>query len=164
MNIYLSIGSNIENRKRNLTDAYRRISKLGKVKSSHIYRTESWGRENLGKFLNACIILETELDFNELLSKLQKMEEEMGRIRKQKWESRKIDIDILFCEDIIFRNPILEIPHKYLRNRRFYLEPLNEIAQDKKDPITGKTINELLIECKDKKKVWKTGNILQLKV
>ncbi len=88
----------------------------------------------------------------------------MGRIRKQKWESRKIDIDILFCEDIIFRNPILEIPHKYLRNRRFYLEPLNEIAQDKKDPITGKTINELLTECKDKKKVWKTGNILQLKV
>ncbi len=163
MNIYLSIGTNLEDRENNLTDAYKRISELGKVMGSHIYRTEPWGREDLPEFLNACIKLETEFPLNELFRELLKIEDEMGRVRKQKWESRKIDIDILLSENLIFRNPYLEIPHKYLRERRFYLEPLNEIASDKQDPITGKTINELLTECEDKKKIWKTGNILQLK-
>lgn len=163
MNIYLSIGSNIGNRKKYLNDAYRKISNYGKVRGSHIYRTEPWGNENLPEFLNACIILDTKLKINEIFIELEKIEEELGRKRKNKWESRKIDIDIILCEDIIFRSNNLEIPHKYFRKRRFYLEPLNEIASSSKDPISGKTVCELLKECKDRKKVWKTGNILQLK-
>lgn len=163
MKIFLSIGSNSGDRDQNLMDAYRRTSKLGKVNCSHIYKTESWGREDLPEFLNVCVGLETEIPLLELFSRLQEIEKKMGRDRIQKWEPRKIDIDILLCENLIFRNSYLEVPHKYLRERRFYLEPLNEIASDELEPITGKSINELLSDCMDEKKVWKTGTILQLK-
>lgn len=163
MNIYLSIGSNIGNRKKYLNVSYERISAFGKVKGSHIYRTEPWGNDSLPEFLNACINLVTKLKINELFKGLKKIEEELGRKRKNKFESRKIDIDIILCEDIIFRSNNLEIPHKYFRERRFYLEPLNEIASSSKDPISGKTVCDLLKGCKDKRKVWKTGNILRLK-
>ena len=163
MNIYLSIGSNIGNRKKYLNDAYYRISNFGKVKGSHLYRTEPWGNDSLPEFLNACINLDTKLKISELFKGLKKIEEKLGKERKNKLESRKIDIDIILCEDIIFRSYNLEIPHKYFRERKFYLEPLNEIASSIRDPVSGKSVFELLKECKDRKKVWKTGNILQLK-
>jgi len=163
MNTYLSIGSNVGEREKELNEAYGRISTLGNVRGSHIYRTEPWGRKDLAEFLNACICLETELPLGELFHCLEKIEKDMGRGRKEKWEPRIIDIDILLFGNLIFKSPYLEVPHKFLRERRFYLLPLNEIAQDVQDPLTGKKVNKLLKECKDNKKVWKIGTLLQLK-
>jgi 2-amino-4-hydroxy-6-hydroxymethyldihydropteridine diphosphokinase len=141
-----------------------RISKLGEIKGSHIYRTEPWGRDDIPEFLNACVYIETDSDIKTLFHALRSIEDRIGRKRKEKWGPRNIDIDLLLSEQLIFRSPILTIPHPYLQMRNFYLTPLSEITKEEVDPITGKKIKTLLEDCPDKKRVWKTGNILRLKV
>ncbi len=161
---YLSLGSNIGNKKKNLLEAFSRISKLGIVKGSHVYRTEPWGREECPEFLNACVFIKTELNIRELFDSLCSIEEKMGRKKREKWANRIIDIDLLLSGQTIFKNTSLEIPHIYLRERNFYLRPLSEIAKEERDPVSGEKIETLLNLCSDKKKVWKAGNILRLKV
>ena len=161
---YLSLGTNIGNKKQNLLEAFAQISKLGNAAGSHIYRTEPWGKEDVPEFLNACVSVKTELDIKKLFDSLCSIEEKMGRKRKEKWGNRVIDIDFLLTGQTIFKSPSLTIPHPYLRERNFYLRPLSEIASNERDPITGERIETLLKICEDKRKVWKTGNILQLKV
>jgi 2-amino-4-hydroxy-6-hydroxymethyldihydropteridine diphosphokinase len=160
---YLSLGSNIGDRETNLLKTFTQISELGEVKGSHIYRTEAWGRNNLPEFLNACVYIKTDLDINRLFQSLRSIENKMGRIRKEKWGSRIIDIDLLLVDQLIFKSPKLKIPHPYLKERNFYLKPLHEITKEETEPISGKKIKTLLEDCPDKKKVWKTGSILQLK-
>jgi dihydroneopterin aldolase/2-amino-4-hydroxy-6-hydroxymethyldihydropteridine diphosphokinase len=161
--VYLSLGSNMGDKKKNLMKAFTKISKLGEVKGSHIYRTEPWGRDDLPEFLNACVYIKTELDIKNLFRALHSIEEEMGRKRREKWEERIIDIDLLLSEQLIFRSPALTIPHSYLSVRNFYLKPLSEMTKEKIEPLSGETIKTLLEKCPDRKKVWKTGNILRLK-
>lgn len=160
MKCYLSIGSNEGNKRNNIIDAYNRISELGDVNGSSIYRTEPWGREEQPEFFNACLGVDTEKNPQELLLSIKDVEQDMGRKNKEKWSSRIIDIDVLLVEDLIYFSPGLRIPHKYLWERRFYLEPLSEIAGNAVDPVTGKRIKVLLNECEDEKKVWKIGTIL----
>jgi 2-amino-4-hydroxy-6-hydroxymethyldihydropteridine diphosphokinase len=160
---YLSLGSNMGNKEKNLLKAFINISKLGEVKGSHIYRTEPWGRNDIPEFLNACVCIDTESEIPPLFQALRSIEDGMGRKRKEKWGPRIIDIDLLLSEQLIFRSPTLTIPHPYLHLRNFYLKPLSEITGEEIDPITGKKIKALLEDCPDKKRVWKTGNILQLK-
>jgi 2-amino-4-hydroxy-6-hydroxymethyldihydropteridine diphosphokinase len=160
---YLSLGSNIGNRETNLRKAFIHISKLGEIRGSHIYRTEAWGRNHIPEFLNACIYIKTELDINRLFQSLRSIENKMGRKRNEKWGSRIIDIDLLLVDQLIFKRPELEIPHPYLKERNFYLKPLHEITKEEIEPISGKKIENLLADCPDKKKVWKTGSILRLK-
>jgi 2-amino-4-hydroxy-6-hydroxymethyldihydropteridine diphosphokinase len=163
MDAYLSLGSNIGNRETNLRKTFAQISKLGEVTGSHIYRTEPWGRNNIPEFLNACVYIRTDLDIYRLFQSLHSIENKMGRKRKEKWGSRIIDIDLLLVDQLIFKSPELEIPHPYLKERKFYLKPLYEITKGEIEPISGKKIKNLLEDCPDKKKVWKTGSILQLK-
>lgn len=158
---YLSLGSNIGNRKTNLHFAFTQISKLGETKGSHIYRTEPWGKDDIPEFLNACVYIETELDINKLFHELRSIENKMGRKRKEKWDSRIIDIDLLLSDQLILMSPSLMIPHPYLHMRNFYLKPLSEIIKEETEPLTGKKIKTLLADCPDRKSVWKTGNILQ---
>ncbi len=161
---YLSLGSNMDDKEKNLQKTFIQISRLGEVKGSHIYRTEPWGREDVPEFLNACVYLETESNIKDLFHALQSIEDRMGRERKEKWGQRIVDIDLLLFEQLIFRSPELRVPHQYLKTRNFYLKPLLEIAEEEKDPLSGKKIKTLLEVCPDKKKVWKTGNILRLRV
>ncbi len=160
---YLSLGSNRGNKEANLLKTYIQISKMGEVKGSHIYRTEPWGRDDIPEFLNACVYIETELALKNLFQALLSIEEKMGRKRKEKWGERIIDVDLLLSEQLIFSSPALNVPHPYLRMRNFYLIPLCEITKEERDPLSGKRIETLLEICPDKKKVWKTGNILRLK-
>jgi 2-amino-4-hydroxy-6-hydroxymethyldihydropteridine diphosphokinase len=160
---YLSLGSNMGDKEKNLTRAFIRISELGEVKGSHVYRTEPWGRDDIPDFLNACVFIRTELYIKDLFRTLRSIEERMGRKRKEKWGARIIDIDLLLSEQLIFKSPTLEIPHPYLPMRNFYLKPLSEITEGEREPISGEKIKTLLENCPDKKRVWKTGNILQLK-
>jgi 2-amino-4-hydroxy-6-hydroxymethyldihydropteridine diphosphokinase len=160
---YLSLGSNIGDKEANLLKTFLQISKLGEVKGSHIYRTEPWGREDIPQFLNACVCIETELGIKDLFRTLRSIEDRMGRKRKEKWGARIIDIDLLLSEQLIFKSPTLSIPHPYLQIRNFYLNPLFEIAREEIDPISGEKVKTLLENCTDKKRVWKTGNILQLR-
>jgi 2-amino-4-hydroxy-6-hydroxymethyldihydropteridine diphosphokinase len=160
---YLSLGSNIGDKEKNLLKAFIQISKLGEVRVSHIYRTEPWGRDDIPEFLNSCVYIKTELDIKKLFHALRSIEDKIGRKRKEKWGSRVVDIDLLLSDQLIFESPALKVPHPYLKMRNFYLEPLSEITKEERDPLTGKSIKALLEICPDKRKVWKTGNILQLK-
>ncbi|MBK9337627.1 MAG: 2-amino-4-hydroxy-6-hydroxymethyldihydropteridine diphosphokinase [Lewinellaceae bacterium] len=151
INVFLGIGSNVGDRAANLRTAYNHIHRLiGKVaKFSHIYETEPWGNEEQEAFLNQVIMINTTMDPRELLEAATKIEREMGRVRKEKWGPRIIDIDILFYGKRIIRDKGLEIPHPELHKRAFVLVPLLEIAPDLMHPVLKKPIDELYMACED---------------
>lgn len=89
--------------------------------------------------------METDLSPQDLLVKCQKIEKELGRIRREKWGKRTIDIDILFYDDLVLESDDLIIPHPLIEKRKFVLVPLNEIATDFIHPVLRKTIGEILL-------------------
>ena len=154
---YLLIGGNVGDRHKNLEQAIQLIEgQAGKVlERSSIYETAAWGREDQPSFLNQVLHLETELDPHALLQSILKTELEMGRMRKEKYGPRTIDIDILLFNDDAVDTSELVIPHPQLALRRFALMPLAEIAASKIHPLLKKSIDELLLECPDKLSVKK---------
>src|SRR5688500_5363303 len=136
-NAYLLTGGNIGNRLANLKQAALTIEKrCGKITvTSSIYETAAWGKEDQQDFLNQVLLLETDFDAQQLIGIILQIEREMGRSRKEKNEPRVIDIDILFYNDAIINDLNLIVPHPQLQNRRFVLEPLNEIASEFVHPI-----------------------------
>lgn len=151
--IFLSLGTNIGNKLANLSTAITEIEKnIGQInQQSGIYETEAWGFESDSNFLNQVIILETNLEPTQLIDACLRIERKMGRERNRtgNYESRIIDIDILFYGDSIVNDDNLSIPHPLLQKRRFILEPLHEIAPDYIHPVLGKSISDLLDECTD---------------
>ena len=150
--IILLLGSNLGNRQLVLQEARIRISKdIGLiVRKSSVYETVPWGFDVADLFLNQVVVVETRLLPDVLLSRLLEIETSMGRIRNKKaYQSRIIDLDILFYHDLVISGPDLVLPHPRLHLRRFTLIPLNEIASGLVHPVFGKTINNLLAECND---------------
>ena len=144
-------GSNIGDRNNNLSTAEAHINKtIGKIiLKSSIYETAPWGNALQESFYNQALKVNTQLTATEVMSALLKIEHLMGRKRTFKNAARIIDIDILFFNDEIIKLKSLEIPHKEIANRRFVLEPLNEIAPGRIHPVLHKKISTLLKECKD---------------
>lgn len=94
-------------------------------------------------FLNACVEIKTLMTAKELLEKLLNIESEMGRVRVIKWGPRLIDIDILLFDDEIIEEKDLAVPHPWMCERMFVLEPLSEIAPNVVHPLERKTIGNL---------------------
>jgi 2-amino-4-hydroxy-6-hydroxymethyldihydropteridine diphosphokinase len=158
MNIaYLLIGGNEGDRSAYLMETSRRMETPDTriIRRSSLYETAAWGKTDQAAFLNQALILETSLDAPALMQKLLALEEEMGRVRTERYGSRTIDIDILFFNSDIIRLPWLTIPHPEVANRRFALVPMDEIAAGYIHPILRKTIHELLTQCPDKLDVKK---------
>ena len=130
-----------------------RIGKI--VTSSSVYETEAWGNEKQETFLNQCVIVETQLDPEQVMDGIIKIENTNGRNRTEKWGPRTIDIDILFYNDIYFKSEKLQIPHVQMEKRRFTLQPLGEIAGDFIHEKFKIPVSELLEKCEDNLKVWK---------
>ena len=153
--VYLSLGSNLGNRIKNLNDAMVLIEgRLGKiVKRSSVYETEPWGKTDQSMFLNMCISIITEYSPDLLLKTILDIEQKLGRVRIEKWYERKIDIDILFYNDEVINESDLVIPHPYLQERKFVLEPLMEIVPDLLHPVLQCTIKYLFLKCTDTTKV-----------
>ena len=154
---YLLIGGNMGDRKGFLATACAKIEMAcGKLlQQSSLYETAAWGKEDQGAFLNQALELETPLDAHTLLDELLQIEKTIGRIREVKYGPRTIDIDILFFNSAVVHEDHLTIPHPQVQNRRFALEPLNEIAPDYIHPVLQKNISQLLAECPDKLDVHK---------
>lgn len=149
--VFLSTGTNQGNRLHQLDVARQLIGeRIGKiVAASRIYQTEAWGMEEQPDFLNQVLKVRTSLTPDEVLDRIQGIERQMGRIRKEKWGSRLIDIDILFYEDRVLHTEDLIVPHPLIPRRRFVLAPLQEIAPDFRHPLLQKTVTEMLEETGD---------------
>ena len=91
----------------------------------------------------------TTLPPDELLRQTQAIETELGRLRREKWGARVLDIDLLFYGTEVVQTDVLTVPHPYLYFRRFTLVPLCEIASPFIHPVLGKTVDELLADCPD---------------
>ena len=154
---YLLIGGNLGNRKENLSKAVSLINEQcgSLTRSSSIYETDAWGIIDQPSFLNQALEVSTSLSARQLMRKVLKIEEEMGRIRKEKLGPRVIDIDILLFENEIHDLRFLKIPHPEMQNRRFVLVPLAEIDSNLQHPVLKKTIAELMEECPDNLEVKK---------
>ncbi len=157
INVYLCLGSNEGNRLVNIRAAAELIHKnIGKIaRKSHIYETEPWGEKKQDAFYNQILMINTSLEANELLTAINKVEQEMGRERKEKWGPRIIDIDILFYGRRILRTKDLNIPHAEIAKRAFVLIPMLEIAPELEHPALKKRMDELYMECDDDSEVVK---------
>ena len=155
--VYLLLGSNMGDSEQMLAVATSMIKKnIGKLeKSSSIYRTAAWGKEDQPDFLNQIIIVLSSLSSSTLLKEIFVIEKEMGRVRTTKNAARVIDIDMLFFNDEIIQTENLTVPHKQIQNRRFVLVPLAEIAPDFLHPILKKSALELLALSNDNLNVQK---------
>lgn len=155
-NIYISIGSNKGDKFKNLQNAVDLIhQKLGYVLSiSRVYKTEALGFDG-DAFFNACLIVETHLKPKTAMQVLLKIEKELGRTRDKSkgYESRIIDLDIIFFEDEVINTKSLTVPHTEMHNRRFVLKPLSDIAPQVEHSKKKKLVSELLENCKDKSDV-----------
>lgn len=154
--VHIALGSNKGNKLQYLQFAVDAIFKyVGAVKKiSKVYTTPAFGFEG-DDFYNACIKVETELKPKKVLKELQAIEVELGRAKKliKGYESREIDLDILFFEDEIIEDKALVIPHPELHKRKFVLQPLVDIARDIEHPILKKSIEVLLNECNDNSEI-----------
>ncbi|MCA0154101.1 2-amino-4-hydroxy-6-hydroxymethyldihydropteridine diphosphokinase [Winogradskyella vincentii] len=154
--VYIALGSNKGLKLQNLQSAIDAIFiTVGAIeKISKVYNTPAFGFEG-EEFHNACIKVNTELKPKQLLKQLLKIEKDLGRKKSSSkgYESREIDLDILFYEDEIVEQKSLIIPHPEMHNRRFVLEPLLDIAKDIAHPKLNKTVSELLGECSDNSKI-----------
>lgn len=142
--IILALGTNIEPREQYLKDALKKLEENNlkiKLKSS-IYQTPAWGGVANQNFLNMCIEVDCNLKAHELLDIIQEIELDLGRVRLEHWGNRTIDIDIIEYNGQKFNDERLMVPHKYLHDRNFVLQPIYELYGDVK--IDGKSIKKSL--------------------
>lgn len=154
--VFLSLGSNIENRFENLKKALKVLKKSPKIeieKISSVYETEPWEVESQNWFLNLVLKAECKLPPLQLLDFLEETEKKLGRKSKSDNSPRTVDIDILFYNDWIFHTPGLVVPHPLLHKRRFVLAPLAEIEPELEHPQFHKDIKSVLEELDDKTQV-----------
>lgn len=148
---YLLLGTNLGDRRAHLHRACALIeTRCGVLKDcSQVWRTAAWGIENQPDFLNLAVALETTLPADALLKALLAIELEIGRVRRIKWASRLIDIDILLYGDHIIDRPHLKVPHPFMTQRNFALGPLSDLAGTLCHPLCGRTIDQLYRDCPD---------------
>lgn len=125
---FVGIGSNLGDRVLNVERALDGLGTLGKILGrSSLYRTAPWGNPSQPWFLNAVVLLQTQLAPRVLLAGLRALENELGRIRNQRWGPRTLDLDLLLYDDLQVDEPDLRLPHRHMHERAFVLVPLTEI-------------------------------------
>lgn len=155
-NIFVSIGSNLGNREGYLNDAIHfleLVDGVRVVRVSSIYETEPLYFAQQPRFLNMVAELSTTLSPHELLSVTQEIEMRLNRVRVIPKGPRTIDIDLIFYGEEIIDSDLLQVPHPNFRERKFVLEPLNEIEPDFICPGGDMSVNRLLKDCQDSSEV-----------
>jgi 2-amino-4-hydroxy-6-hydroxymethyldihydropteridine diphosphokinase len=146
--VYLSLGSNIGDRAAHLQAAVERLTAAGirVLRASPLYETEPVDYTNQAWFLNQAVEAETVLFPRQLLTRIQKIERDLGRIRTIPKGPRTLDIDILFYGSAVIHTTTLDIPHPRLADRRFVLAPLADLVPDLRHPETGRSVRQMLLD------------------
>lgn len=157
--LYLLLGSNLGDRFGVLKRAQKALEEQLEATSiaSSYYATAAWGKTEQPDFINEVLCFHCALDAHKVLALLLRTEEQLGRIRKEKWGPRTIDIDLLAYGDLVVHSDNLKVPHQELAARRFSLVPLCELAPHEVHPVLHKTYAELLELCTDTLEVRKTN-------
>jgi len=143
---FLGFGTNLGDRKKNLSQALNTLNDrpdLAVLRTSSIYETEPWGLADQPSFLNMVAEIATSIPPGELLERVKKLEQDMGREDGPRFGLRLIDIDILLLEDQVVDEPDLTVPHARLHERAFVLVPLAELAPELVHPVLDVSIGSL---------------------
>lgn len=148
--VLVNIGSNLGDRRLNLSRAMRKIGEeFGDFEISHVVESAPWGFDSTHSFLNLGMSFETDLSPLDLLHKLQEIERSIGggshRTPDGGYADREIDIDIIAIDQEIIDLPELQVPHPHMAERLFVLEPLDELAPGWRHPVTGLTPIEMIM-------------------
>ena len=149
MKYYLNLGSNLGNRLLHLTRALKAIGEeFGPYETSHKVESDPWGFNSTNRFVNIGLAVESDLDPEEVLARLQKLEKGISQRGHRRWDGsyndREIDIDIMASDGESYDSPSLHIPHPHLAKREFFLKPLAELAPEWRHPGSGLTAEEML--------------------
>lgn len=141
----IGLGSNIGDKAANIDAAIKLLTRDGAitvVARSRNYRSAPWGVTDQDWFVNAAIAVATELSAHALLLRCQQVENDMGRVRRQRWGPRLIDVDVLTYRNETIREPDLIVPHPLISERAFVLLPLRDVAPEMR--IEGRSLNEMI--------------------
>ena len=130
---YLSLGSNLGDRRRFLAEAVASLG-TGVQAVSPVYETSPVGGPRQEAFLNIVVEIDTDLDPRELLAVCHRLESAAGRVRVETWGPRTLDVDIAWIEGVEVDEPDLQVPHPRMTERRFVLQPLADLAPELVDP------------------------------
>lgn len=123
---------------------------LGKLRSrSSIYESQAWGEINQQDFCNQLFELQSPYSPEFVLETLKLIERKLGRKQRTRWAAREMDLDIIALGNTLLQSDSLIIPHPYIADRRFVLEPLKEIKPEWTHPRSGLSIDRLIRECPD---------------
>ncbi|WP_449245678.1 2-amino-4-hydroxy-6-hydroxymethyldihydropteridine diphosphokinase [Desulfobacca acetoxidans] len=153
---YIGLGANLGDPAAQLDEARRRLAQIDGIEITRVssyYTTPPVGVLDQPWFVNAVVEIRTRLAPLALLDVLQEIENAMGRIRKERWGPRLVDLDLLLYNTMIIQSPRLVIPHPEMHRRGFVLLPLAEIAPQTRHPVLHKTAATLLAELEPQAKV-----------
>ena len=144
--VAVGLGSNLGDSYAILTAALKQLAVQSGIRlqaQSPIYQTVAVGPPQ-PDYLNLCALFVTQLDPNHFLQLLLQTETQFGRLRRERWGPRLLDLDVLLFDDLILQQPQLQIPHPRMAERAFVLVPLNDIAPNWIEPVSQLSIQQLV--------------------
>lgn len=148
--VFIGLGSNLDaplSQLKKAIEGLKQLKALNFISASGFYYSSPMGPQDQPDYINAVVEVSTTLSAEQLLDELQKIEHEQGRIRKQHWGARTLDLDILLYGNEVINSERLIVPHSGISQRNFVLYPLQDLVESNfKIPLLGK-ISELLAAC-----------------